>query len=97
VEQVVIYNIPAHVTESEIAAMMERGREILGVIPGVHGVRTGKDLQNDGKYRYCWLIRFASEAVAEAYRSHPDHVRFADEVFRPMAADRITVDYEILN
>jgi fructose-bisphosphate aldolase class II len=28
------------------------------------------------------------------YRDHPDHIAFADGLFRPMAADRISIDFQ---
>jgi fructose-bisphosphate aldolase class II len=33
--------------------------------------------------------------VIESYRHHPEHVRFADRYFRPVAADRITIDFAV--
>jgi hypothetical protein len=43
------------------------------------------------------LIRFASAEVIENYKTHPVHVEYADSFFRPLAADRITADYEMLD
>jgi hypothetical protein len=41
-------------------------------------------------------VRFAHPKVIESYRQHPDHVAFADTRFRPLAAGRISIDYEAL-
>ena len=40
------------------------------------------------------LVRFCHPAVIESYREHPDHVAFADNRFRPVAGERISVDYQ---
>jgi len=31
--------------------------------------------------------------VIESYRDHPDHVAFANQFFRPIAGDRISIDF----
>jgi fructose-bisphosphate aldolase, class II len=38
-------------------------------------------------------VRFAHPAVIDSYRDHPDHLAFADNLFRPLAADRMTIDF----
>lgn len=75
-------------------AMMAKGR-LLGAIPGVRRVSTGHALTEGARYRHCWLIRFADPAVIEGYKHHPDHVAFANGDFRPMASDRLTIDYAL--
>jgi fructose-bisphosphate aldolase class II len=94
VEHVVFYNVPADLSEGEVASIMRQGKESLQAIPGVRNIRAGRALQPDGKYRYCWLIGLSGQPAVEAYRKHPAHLRFANRVFRPVAADRITLDFE---
>ena len=96
IEHVIVYNTsvdePAVVEE-----MLRKGKEQLSNIPGVLGVQIGKAIREQGAYRYCWLIRFAHESVIESYKTHPAHVAYADTFFRPIAADRISNDYEIVD
>ncbi len=33
------------------------------------------------------------EKVIESYRDHPDHTAFANQLFRPIAGDRISIDF----
>lgn len=66
-------------------------------IPGVRGVLAGRVLRANAPYRYCWLIRFAAPEVVASYRDHPDHLAYADGVFRPAAPDRITIDFELID
>jgi fructose-bisphosphate aldolase class II len=96
VEHVIVYN-PASTDPQVIDDKLLRGKQQLSKIPGVLEVQIGKALNPQGKYRYCWLIRFAHERVIESYKSHPLHVAYADKHFRPLAADRITNDYEIMD
>lgn len=92
VEHVVLYNAEL-ANDTEVATLMARGREVLAQIPGVRRVVTGWAVASQPRYRFAWLIEFASAAVIEAYRDHPLHVEFAERLFRPVAGDRVTVDY----
>ena len=73
--------------------MIAEGRRVLSAIPGVRDVFTGEAVQDDEKYRHTWLVRFCHPAVIDSYREHPDHVTFADKLFRPVAGERISIDY----
>ena len=94
VEHLIIYNAHGG-TPTEIQQIATHGRELLAAIPGVRRVDTGRALKSDAKYHYCWLVRFANAAVIDSYRDHPDHRAFADHEFRPVASDRVSVDYEL--
>ena len=65
----------------------------LSQIPGVREVFTGEAIQEGAHYRFSWLVRFCHPAVIDSYREHPDHIAFADSLFRPIAGDRISIDY----
>lgn len=92
VEHVIVYNVDG-ADERQIEAMMARGREVLGRIPGVRRVFTGWAVTESPRFRCCWLVEFAHEKVIASYRDHPDHVAFANEVFRPIAGNRVSIDF----
>ncbi len=92
VEHLIIYNV-AGISEAQAMEMMAEGRRVLGAIPGVRRVFTGSAVQEGAAYRYCWLVRFVHPRVIDSYRHHPAHVAFADKRFRPVAGDRISIDY----
>jgi len=96
VEHVIIYNVTG-ITEHDVDAMIAEGRRTLNAIPGVREVVTGRAINEDAKYRYTWLVRFCHPAVIDSYRDHPDHVAFADQHFRPVAGNRISIDYKRVN
>lgn len=96
VEHVIVYNTSEQ-DPAVIEIMLRKGKQQLGSIPGVLEVRIGRAVDDKGKYRYCWLIRFAHVDVIESYKTHPLHLAYADGYFRPVAADRVTNDYEILD
>ena len=93
VEHLIIYNVDG-ITEQQANTMIQQGRDILSTIPGVLEVVTGHAVQDDASYRYTWLIRFCHPAVIESYRTHPEHIAFADTLFRPVAGERISIDYQ---
>lgn len=94
VEHVIIYNLRQDMSEDDARTLMAQGRDALATVPGVRRVFSGRAAQPQAPYRYCWLIRFASESVIENYRAHPTHRQFADGRFRPAAQDRVSIDFE---
>ncbi|NPU26824.1 fructose-bisphosphate aldolase [Bradyrhizobium sp. LMG 8443] len=97
VEHVVVYNLRDGGQNVDWSAFAAQGVEALGAIPGVRNVLAGRALRTDAPYLLCWLIRFASPEVVASYRDHPDHVGYADKVFRPTAPDRVTIDFELVD
>lgn len=93
VEHLIIYNT-SDTDDEAVSAMMTEGRRVLSAIPGVREVFTGNAVQQGARYRHTWLVRFCHPAVIDSYREHPDHVAFADRHFRPVAGDRISIDYD---
>jgi len=94
VEHLIIYNL-TDISGHEVNAMMAEGRRVLGAIPGVREAATGRAVKEDAQYRYTWLVRFCDPAVIDSYREHPMHVAFADKLFRPVATERISIDYQM--
>jgi len=92
VHHVIIYNLAADDAD-QVSNMMREGEKVLSQIPGVRRVITANAVQQDARYRYSWLIEFVHKNVIDSYRDHPDHVAFADKLFRPIAGDRISIDY----
>jgi len=92
VEHVIMYNVTG-ISDKQVETIMAHGRDVLAKIPGVRRVVTGWALTDHPKYRFSWLIEFVHEKVIDSYRNHPDHVHFANELFRPVAGDRVSIDF----
>lgn len=92
VEHLIVYNV-AEDARDRVGEIMREGRAVLARIPGVRRVFTGDAVTADAKFRHCWLVRFSGEPVIPGYRDHPLHKAFADTWFRPVAGDRISIDY----
>jgi len=93
VEHLIIYNVE-RLSDQDANAMMSEGRQTLSKIPGVREVFAGEAVKEGSKYRFCWLVRFTHKAVIDSYRNHPNHVAFADNLFRPHAGERISIDFQ---
>ena len=93
VEHVIIYNVQG-LDEISTNVMMAEGQKVLAAIPGVREVITGEALTENADYQYCWIMYFCHPAVIDSFREHPDHVAFANKLFRPAAAKRIRIDYQ---
>lgn len=93
VEHLIIHNVE-RMSDEQTHEMMAKGRRILSEIPGVREVFTGEAVKEGAKYRFCWLVRFTHKSVIDNYRDHPDHVAFAENLFRPYVGDRISIDYQ---
>jgi fructose-bisphosphate aldolase class II len=92
VEHMIVYNVE-HVPDAQVESMMARGREVLATIPGVRRVVTGWAVAGKPRYRFCWLIEFAHRAVIDSHREHRLYREFADNLFRPIAVDRVSADF----
>lgn len=96
VEHLIIFNTEG-LDEAGAKELMAEGTRILSQVPGVRSVETGHAITDGAQYRYAWFIRFCHPNVIESYKHHPDHVAFADNHFRPVAGDRISIDYQHLD
>jgi fructose-bisphosphate aldolase class II len=92
VEHVIEFNVKED-SLADVEDMLALGRQRLAAIPGVRRVVTGRAITENAKYRFCWIVTFANQQVVDYYRDHPVHVDFANTHFRPIAADRITIDF----
>ncbi|CAA7626298.1 Dabb family protein [Magnetospirillum sp. UT-4] len=89
-----VAHVVAYNADDDVHAMVAEGMAELSRIPGVRQVFAGQAVTKDSRYQHAWVIRFVGAGVIPYFRDHPAHVRFADERFRPMAADRMTIDFE---
>jgi fructose-bisphosphate aldolase, class II len=92
VAHTILYNVEG-ATDEQVGEMMQRGHEVLAKIPGVRRVFTGWAVQEKTKFRFCWHLQFSHAKVIDSYRDHPEHAAFANQYFRPIAADRVSIDF----
>jgi hypothetical protein len=96
VKHLIVFNIRDGATYEDCLSMIERGKKELLRIPGVIGIAFGTAVVETARYTYTLIVDFADEDVIESYKDHPIHMSFADDWFRPLATDRITTDYRMM-
>lgn len=94
VEHVIVFNVETD-GKLDIDEVLAEGREVLSKIPGVRYVHTGRAITSGAAYQFCWLVQFVHAAVIDSYREHPAHKKFADELFRPIAPSRMSIDFHL--
>jgi Stress responsive A/B Barrel Domain len=88
---------PEHATDDVRRALGRQARDALRLLPGVLALTVGFPADPDSAKAWdlCINVRFASLADAAAYRAHPVHRRFVDEVVAPVSAARKGWTFEI--
>jgi len=93
VERVILVNIKAGISETQLDIVAQRGKELLGAIPGVEQVSFGTALYSDASYQCYVRIRFHDADALQVYETHPNHAAFGLQEWLPIIADEILVDY----
>jgi fructose-bisphosphate aldolase class II len=94
IEHLILFNWSESAAGRE-AGFEAEGRRILARVPGVRSVALGAALRAESVYQRAWFIRLASPEAEAAYMADPHHLRYADDVFRPHAGDRLKIDYRL--
>jgi fructose-bisphosphate aldolase class II len=92
VQQVVICSLD-HPPDTQVEHMLGRGNQALAGIPGVRRVISGWTVREALRFRLCWLVELAHERVVESWRERPDHATLVGKLLRPIAGDRIRIDF----
>ena len=81
---------PEHATDATRQALVAEALATLRPLPGVVSMTVGLPADPDAAKAWdlCVNVRFASLEDAAAYRAHPVHRRFVDEVVAPKSAAR---------
>ncbi len=81
---------PDHANEATRRALARQALETLRPLPGVVAITVGlpADADSEKAWDLCVNVRFATLEDAAAYRAHPTHRRFVDEVVAPRSAAR---------
>ena len=89
--------VPEHATDASRRALAREASETLRPLPGVLALTVGvpADAEAAKAWDLCVNVRFATPDDAAAYRSHPVHRRFVDEVIAPRCAARKGWTFEV--
>ncbi|HED33825.1 MAG TPA: fructose-bisphosphate aldolase [Gammaproteobacteria bacterium] len=93
VEHLIVHNINAYYGLSP-DSVISQGRQILSQIPGVREVFTGKAMQGNAQYTFCWSVRFTHRTALEHFHQHSEFKIFLKQQFNPAVCDVIRIDYQ---
>jgi fructose-bisphosphate aldolase class II len=92
VQHVIVCSL-SHPPDSQVEHMLRRGSEAIAEIPGVRRVISGWTVREAVRFRLCWLVELAHEKVVESWRERPEHAALTGKLLRPIAGERITIDF----
>lgn len=98
VERIAILKLlPGHATDEGRAEVARLALEALRPLPGVISLTTGvpADEASLASWDVVITVRCASVADLEAYRSHPVHRRFVEEIVVPRSQVRKAWSFEV--
>lgn len=98
VERIAILKLrPEHATPAGRAEVARLALEALSPLPGVVSVTAGvpADAAAEASWDVVVTVRCATAADLEAYRAHPSHRRFVDEVVVPRSEVRKAWSFEV--
>lgn len=98
VEHIVLFRWTQEASREAIDNAMTELRGLKDKIPGIIDLSCGANFTDRSKgYTHAVVVRFPDRAALEAYIPHPEHQRVVQNVFGPIRADVLAVDYEFEN
>jgi len=97
VEHIVLLKLKNGVTEDKTNAMMDGLNDLKKVIPGMLEVSGGYNNSPEGKadgFNFAFIVKFKDSASRDGYVPHPEHIKLAQTLVRPIVDNVMVVDYE---
>lgn len=97
VEHIVLLKLKEGITEDKTKAMMKGLNELKKVISGMVEVSGGYNNSPEGKsagFNFGFIVKFKDNESRDGYVPHPEHIKLAQTLVRPIVDDVIVVDYE---
>ena len=97
IEHIVLLKLKEGVGEDKAKALIDGLNELKKAIPGMLDVSGGYNNSPEGKssgFNYGFIVKFKDSASRDVYVPHPEHVKLAQTLVRPIVDDVIVFDYE---
>jgi len=88
----VLFEFQPQVSEEQKKAVLESGKKMLESIPEVATVLVGKVSRGNSDFSYGLVTGFKSEEDLQTYRSHPEHRKWLEEIYRPAISSSLVTD-----
>ena len=90
---IVMFSFKSDVSGERKKSILEETRE-LGRIPGVENLIVAENIEEESDYEYLLCLDVAGLVGLKAYQAHEEHVKFAEEKFRPLISRLMAADFE---
>jgi len=97
IEHIVLLRLKDGVSEDKTKALIAGINDLKKVIPGMLEVLGGYNNSPEGKsagFSYGFIVKFKDSASRDVYVPHPEHIKLAQTLVRPIVDDVIVLDYE---
>lgn len=98
IEHIVLLKLKEGVTEEQTQELVDGLNKLRDVMPGILDVSGGYNSSPEGKnagFTYGFIVRFGDSAARDGYLPHPEHLKLAKTLVRPIADDVLVFDYEV--
>ena len=82
-----------HESDSEGESSFFKKASLLETIPGVTDFKVLKEISPKNPFRFGFSMEFYDQAAYDAYRNHPDHVQFVQQIWLSEVAEFQEIDY----
>lgn len=89
---IVMFEVRPDASPEAVDRLVTEARSKLTQIPGVSELHAGWTLQRDSPHRVVLTMRLEDEAALAAYRVHPLHVEYVEQVIKPVEQRRFVID-----
>ena len=89
----VMFKIREGAAREDVDRLVTEARAKLTQIPGVSNLRAGWVMQRDCPHRVVLSMELPSEEALAAYRTHPIHVDYVENVIKPVESERLVIDF----
>lgn len=91
----VFYRMKQGTSAQDEIRLMEEARRRLPKVSGVQSLKAGRSIGGPGPgYAVALAMDFEDRAALEAYRVHPDHLKFVKEIAEPLVHEVWRYDFE---
>jgi hypothetical protein len=97
IEHIVLLKLKDGVSEDKMEALLAGLNDLKKVIPGMLEVSGGYNNSIEGKangFNYGFIVKFKDSTSRDGYVPHPEHIKLAQTLVRPIVDDVIVLDYE---
>ena len=82
-----------HASGSPEEAAFLKSADVLKAIPGVQKFEKLRQVSGKNDFAFGFSMEFADQAAYDGYNTHPEHIRFVEERWKPEVADFLEIDY----